>query len=88
MRDGDARRGWPLRVVGCLFGLGAWAVGLYSLLGGSEAMSALGRERALGYGVVALVVGTVAIVGSLATRDVHALWYCTPRRWRLFRDSE
>lgn len=82
------RRAWGLRLVGSLFGLGAWAVGLYSLLGGSEAKPGLGAERALGYGVVALVVGTVAIIGSLATRDVHALWYCTPRRWRLFRDSD
>lgn len=85
MRGSDTGRRWPLRVAGCLFGLGAWAVGLYSLTGGGEVLSEFGRERAFGYGVVALVVGTVAIVGSLVVRDVHALWYCAPRRWRLFR---
>jgi len=84
-RAGSRRQALGLRLLGCLFGLGAWTVGLYSLFGGGEAMSEPGRERALGYGVVALVVGTVAIVGSIASRDVHALWYCTPRRWRLFR---
>lgn len=75
---------WPLRLAGGLFGLGAGAVGLFSLLG-APAFAALERERALGFGVAALVVGAVALFGSLATRDVRALWYCSPRRWRAFR---
>lgn len=87
MRDGDARRGWPLRVVGCLFGLGAWAVGLYSLLGGGADLAEVERERAAGFGIAALVVGGVAVAGSLGIRDVHRLWYCAPRRWRLFRSD-
>jgi hypothetical protein len=80
---GGGRRAWPLRLVGSLFGVGAGLVGLLSLLGLAD-QPALNRERALGSGV-ALVVGAVALVGSLAARDVHALWYCTPRRWRQFR---
>jgi hypothetical protein len=83
MRSG---RQWPLRLVGSLFGLGASLVGLLSLLG-VEGQPALNRERAIGFGIAALVVGAVALVGSLAARDVHALWYCAPRRWRLFRDD-
>jgi hypothetical protein len=83
MRSG---RQWPLRLVGSLFGVGAGVVGLLSLLG-AHGQPDLSRERAIGFGIVALVVGAVALVGSLAARDVHALWYCTPRRWRLFRDD-
>jgi hypothetical protein len=83
-----ARRGrqWPLRLVGSLFGIGACLVGLFSLLG-VEGQPELNRERAIGFGIAALVIGAVALVGSLASRDVHALWYCSPRRWRLFRDD-
>ncbi len=77
-------RQWPLRLAGSLFGLGSVLVGLFSLLG-PAGLSELERERAAGFGIAALVVGAVALLGSLATRDVHALWYCSPRRWRAFR---
>jgi hypothetical protein len=77
-------RQWPLRLVGSLFGLAAGAVGLFSLLA-PESLTALEHERAQGFGIAAFVVGAVALIGSLATRDVHALWYCSPRRWRAFR---
>jgi hypothetical protein len=79
-------RQWPLRLVGSLFGIGAGLVGLFSLLGVAD-QPGLSRERAIGFGIVALVVGAVALIGSLASRDVHALWYCTPRRWRAFRSD-
>jgi hypothetical protein len=85
-RPAGPGRQWPLRLVGSLFGIGAGLVGLFSLLGGLHEPE-LSRERAIGFGIVALVVGAVALIGSLAARDVHALWYCTPRRWRLFRDD-
>jgi hypothetical protein len=83
MRSGRQR---PLRLVGSLFGIGAGLVGLVSLLG-ADGQPDLNRERAIGFGIVALVVGAVALAGSLASRDVHALWYCAPRRWRLLRDD-
>jgi hypothetical protein len=73
-----------LRIAGCLFGLGCWAIGLFSIFGGSENLPELNRERAFGFGVTAIVVGLVAVVGSL-TGDAHRLWYCVPRRWRPFR---
>jgi hypothetical protein len=60
----------------------AGLVGLYTLFGAEEAAE-LERERATGFGVV---VGTAAVVGSLYA-DARALWYCTPRRWRLYRDG-
>lgn len=85
-RPAGSGRQWPLRLVGSLFGVGAGVVGLFSLLGGLDQPEP-GRERAIGFGIVALVVGAVALIGSLAARDVHALWYCSPRRWRLFRDD-
>lgn len=75
---------WPLRTAGCLFGLGCCAIGLFSILGGSDNLPELNRERALGFGVTAIVVGLVAVIGSL-TSDARRLWYCVPRRWRPFR---
>lgn len=81
-----ARRGreWRIRTVGSLFGVGAGLVGLLSLLG-AAGLADLERERATGFGIAALVVGAVALFSSLAVRDVHALWYCSPRRWRPFK---
>ncbi|MDF2780724.1 MAG: hypothetical protein K0S96_528 [Geminicoccaceae bacterium] len=78
------RGGWPLRLVGSLFGLGACAIGLFALLG-AGGQPHLEQERALGFGLAALVVGAIALVGSLAVRDAHALWYCSPRRWAPFK---
>jgi hypothetical protein len=75
---------WPLRIAGCLFGLGCFAIGLFSIFGGSDTLPEFNRERALGFGVTAIVVGLVAVIGSL-TGDAHRLWYCVPRRWRPFR---
>jgi hypothetical protein len=86
LREVRGGRQWPLRLVGSLFGIGACLVGLFSLLGIAD-QPELTRERAIGFGLAALVVGAVALIGSLAARDVHALWYCSPRRWRLFRDD-
>ena len=75
---------WPLRIAGSLFGLGCCAVGLFSIFGGGEQLPELNRERAFGFGIAAIVVGLVALIGSL-TADAHRLWYCMPRRWRPFR---
>ena len=82
----QSRRGgqWPLRLAGSLFGLGAGLAGLLSLLGTSD-LSDLERERATGFGIAALVIGAVAVLGSLGVRDAQALWYCAPRRWRPFK---
>jgi hypothetical protein len=75
---------WPLRIAGSLFGLACCALGLFSIFGGGEQLPALNRERAVGFGTAAIVVGLVALIGSL-TGDAHRLWYCMPRRWRAFR---
>ena len=75
---------WPLRIAGSLFGLGCCAVGLFSMFGGSDQLPAINRERALGFGVAAVAVGLVALLGSLMG-DARAFWYCMPRRWRPFR---
>ena len=81
LRPGKDR---PLRRAGSLFGLGCCALGLFSIFGGGDQLPELNRERALGFGIVAIVVGLVALIGSL-TGDAHRLWYCMPRRWRPFR---
>jgi hypothetical protein len=75
---------WPLRLAGSLFGLGCGALGLFSIFGAGEQLPELNRERAAGFGIAAIVVGLVALIGSL-TGDAHRLWYCMPRRWRAFR---
>ena len=82
---GDPERQWPLRLAGCLFGLGSCLFGLFSLLGAGPDLPDLNRERAQGLGIAATVIGLVAIGGSLLMADVHRLWYCRPRRWRTFR---
>jgi hypothetical protein len=71
-------------MAGSLFGLACCALGLFSIFGGGEQLPDLNRERATGFGIAAIVVGLVALIGSL-TGDVHRLWYCMPRRWRAFR---
>ena len=75
---------WPLRLAGSLFGLAAGALGLFTLLA-PEDLTPLEHDRAQAFGLSALLIGTVALLGSLLTRDVHALWYCSPRRWHPFR---
>lgn len=73
-----------MRLVGSLFGLAACLVGLASL-SGAPGLAGLEQERAAGFGVTALVIGAVALLGSLGVRDARALWYCSPRRWAPFR---
>jgi hypothetical protein len=77
---------WPLRIAGSLFGLGCCAIGLFSMFGGGDGLPELNRERAFGFGIAAIVVGLVALIGSL-TADAERLWYCMPRRWRPFRED-
>ena len=77
-------RQWPVRLVGSLFGLAAGLIGLISLLG-APGLGLVEHERAAGFGVTALVIGAVALLGSLAVRDARALWYCSPRRWAPFK---
>jgi hypothetical protein len=75
---------WPLRIAGSLFGLACCAVGLFSMFGGGDTLPEVNRERAFGFGLAAIVVGLVALIGSLSG-DAQRLWYCMPRRWRPFR---
>jgi hypothetical protein len=77
-------REWPLRLAGSLFGLAAAALGLFTLLA-PDGLTELEHDRAQAFGFSALFIGTVALLGSLLTRDIHALWYCSPRRWQSFR---
>jgi hypothetical protein len=77
---------WPLRIAGSLFGLGCCAIGVFSIFGGGDDLPELNRERAFGFGIAAIVVGLVALIGSLRA-DAERLWYCMPRRWRPFRDD-
>lgn len=72
-----------LRLTGVAFGLCLCALGLFSLLAGSDHLPASIDERAQGFGVTLLVVGGIAIGGSLMLRKVDWLWYRKPRRLRM-----
>ena len=72
-----------LRLVGVAFGLCLVARGLFSLLAGGDQLPEVIRERAQGFGVTLLVVGGLAIGGSLTLRRVDWLWYRKPQRLRM-----
>ena len=70
---------WHLRLMGCLFGIGACALGLPAVLGDASSLPLDHAER-FDFGITALVTGFIALVGSLVTPDIRGLWYCNPER--------
>ncbi len=76
---------WLLRLVGALFGLGLFLLGLFSLFGGGEQLTAATALLARGFGITLVVVGSLAMIGSWAARNVDWLWYRKPNRWRMIQ---
>ena len=74
---------WLQRTLGVLFGLGLCSLGAFSWFGGGESLPQPIRERSVGFGVTLVVVGAIAILGSLLARRVDRLWYRKPPRWRM-----
>jgi hypothetical protein len=72
-----------LRLVGVVFGLCLWALGVFSLLGDPAQLPEGIHRRAVGFGITLLVVGAIAIGGSLLMRRVDWLWYRKPERLRM-----
>lgn len=71
-----------VRVFGCLLGLGFVLIGVYALLGAGEDVSDPIHERAIGFGVTAVIVGVIAVLCSLLVKDLSDIWCRHPRRWR------
>ena len=70
----------PTRIAGSLLGLGFVAIGLYALLGGGPDLDAVARERALGFGVAALIAGLLAVPVSWLVARLDNIWCAPPRR--------
>jgi len=72
---------WRLRLMGVLFGLGCFVVGL------SGAISGESWARA-DFAIIAIITGLIATVGSLLTTDIIGFWYCNPKRLAARRARE
>ena len=74
---------WLLRGLGALFGLGLCALGAFSYFGGRPSLPEPVEQRATGFGITLMVVGAIAIAGSLLAQGLDRLWYRKPPRWRM-----
>ncbi len=72
-------REWPIRLMGCLFGLGSLALGLAGLFADGSALAAEQAGR-FDFSMIAIVTGLIALFGSLLMRHSRELWFCNPER--------
>lgn len=77
----------PTRIGGTVLGALFILVGCYALLGGSEAITAIERERVVAFGITALIGGLFAIAASWLEPRLNEVWCAHPRRWRRSRSS-
>lgn len=68
------RDAWPIRLMGCLFGLGSLALGFFGAWGYDD------TTQVSDFALIAIVTGLIALLGSLFTPDIRALWFCNPER--------
>ena len=85
---GVGRRQWLFRALGVLFGLGLWLLGALTYFGAGTSLAEPVEERAAGFGVTLMVVGAIAIAGSVMARRVDRLWYRKPPRWRMLHGEQ
>lgn len=85
---GLGRGQWGQRVLGVLFGLGLGLLGAFSYAGGGAALPEPVQARAVGFGITLMVVGAIAIAGSLLAPRVDLLWYRKPPRWRMLHGEQ
>lgn len=71
-----------IRICGTLLGIGFVLLGLYSALGAGELGGEAGVDRAVGFGVTAVIVGIIAVLCSLLVKDLSNIWCRHPRRWK------
>jgi uncharacterized membrane protein HdeD (DUF308 family) len=76
-------RGGVQRLLGALLGFAMVLFGALLYFGPPAELAAPVRERAAGLGITLIVVGAIAILGSLGRRGAERLWYRKPERWRM-----
>jgi uncharacterized membrane protein YgdD (TMEM256/DUF423 family) len=71
-----------MRISGALTGIAFVLVGAFSVLGAADLATEVTRERALGFGTTAIIVGAIAVLCSLLVKDLSDIWCRHPRRWK------
>jgi hypothetical protein len=71
-----------MRVCGTLMGIGFVMLGVYSVLGAQELGADMRGDRAMGFGVTAIIIGIIAVLCSLLVKDLSNIWCRHPRRWK------
>ncbi len=71
-----------MRICGTLLGIGFVLLGLFSVLGAGELGGEVSYDRAVGFGVTAVIVGIIAVLCSLLVKDLSNIWCGHPRRWK------
>ena len=76
-----------IRIGGTLLGACFILVGSYALFGSGEEISDIERERAVAFGLTAVIGGVLAIAASWLEQRLNEVWCAHPRRWRRSRSS-
>ena len=71
-----------MRICGTLLGIGFVLLGVFSVLGAGELVTELRHDRAIGFGVTAVIIGVIAVLCSLLVKDLSDIWCRHPRRWK------
>jgi len=71
-----------IRVLGTCTGIGFLAIGAYAMFGADDSVAAALRERALWFGITALIGGVWAIGVSWLDPDLSGVWCRPPRQPR------
>jgi hypothetical protein len=71
-----------MRICGTLLGIGFVLLGVFSALGAGELGEEVSYDRAVGFGVTAVIVGIIAVLCSLLVKDLSNIWCRHPRRWK------
>ena len=71
-----------MRISGTLMGIGFVLLGMFSVLGAADLATEIGHERAMGFGITAIIIGAIAVLCSLLVKDLSDIWCRHPRRWK------
>ena len=71
-----------MRICGTLLGIGFVLLGAFSVLGAGEPSTEVSHDRAMGFGVTAVIIGIIAVLCSLLVKDLSDIWCRNPRRWK------